>query len=230
MRERADNLLILGANGGVGRHLVAFALEAGFSVTALVRPQAAYDPPAGVRLVRGDWLAPDASPEALDSAMRGVDVVLSCVGMRRKNPRNPWSASLSPADLTSVSGTRISAAMGRHGVRRVVAISAAGVGDSAARLNWLMRGLLATTMIGQAYRDLAVMEQIFADSSLDWLAPRPTRLFDGPRSGNVQVVDHFATSHAISRADVAHWMLAALRQHPWPAPEWGGRTPQITGA
>ena len=106
---------------------------------------------------------------------------------------------------------------------------AAGVGDSEARLNWPMRALLALSMIGTAYRDLATMESIFATSELDWACPRPTRLTDEPASGRVRVVDAFTTRDAIARADVATRMLDALELPSWPAPAWGGRTPQISG-
>ncbi len=107
--------------------------------------------------------------------------------------------------------------------------SAAGVGDSAASLNLPMRFLLATTMIGAAYADLAAMEDILATSGLDWSAPRPTRLTDGPPTGRIAVVDAFSAAAAISRADVAAWMLDALDLPAWPAPGWGTRAPQITG-
>jgi hypothetical protein len=35
---------------------------------------------------------------------------------------------------------------------------------------------------------------------------------------------------AISRADVADWMVQALAEPVWPAAAWGARTPQITSA
>ncbi len=107
--------------------------------------------------------------------------------------------------------------------------SAGGVGDSAVHLNLPMRLLLATTMIGTAYADLAAMEAALAASGLDWLAPRPTRLTDGPATGRIAVVDAFSAAAAISRADVAAWMLDALDQPTWPSVGWRTRTPQITG-
>ena len=103
--------------------------------------------------------------------------------------------------------------------------SAAGVGDSAASLNLPMRFLLATTMIGED----GGAETRYLHSGLDWSAPRPTRLTDGPPTGRIAVVDAFSAAAAISRADVAAWMLDALDLPAWPAPGWGTRAPQITG-
>ncbi len=219
-------LLILGGTGGVGRHLVKGALAAGHRITLLVRPETSFEPAAGsdFRVVRGDVLV----GEALHEAMDGAEAVLSSIGMQRKNPANPWSASVSPGELTSVAARRIIASMKGRGVKRVIAVSAAGVGDSEARLNLLMRFFLATTMIGPAYVDLARMESTFAESGLDWLAPRPTRLTDGPQATRIKVVDAFGLNDAISRADVARFMLRALELPSWPSLEWGSRTPQIS--
>lgn len=221
---KALKLLILGGTGGVGRQLVAQASAAGHELTLLVRPTTACEAPEGVRVLRGLL---DDRPR-LDEAMAGADAVLSCIGMQRANPANPWSASRSPEDLTSATARLIVAAMREHGVPRIVAVSAAGVGDSAAQLNLVMRFFLATSMIGTAYADLARMEAVYAESGLDWLAPRPTRLMDGAATGRVAVVERFGTRAAITRADVARWMLDALSVPSWPDPSWGGRTPQIS--
>lgn len=219
-------LLLIGATGGVGRHLASQALARGHSGTVLLRPSSSAPEPEGWRVVRG----PLDDPAVLDAAMQGADAVLSCIGMQRRNPANPWSRSLSPPDLTSSTASHIVAAMQRQGARRIIAVSAAGVGDSRGDLNALMRFFLATTMIGTAYRDLAQMEEVYAASGLDWLAPRPTRLREGTPSPIVRVVEAFGMGDAIARADVARWMLDALEVPQWPSPAWQGRTPQISGA
>lgn len=213
-------LLVLGASGGVGRHVAAQAVEAGHAVTALVRAETPWKAPEGVRVLRGDVL--DA--RALDGALEGADAVLSSLGMKRVNPANPWSPLASPADFNSRSAEAVVAAMKRAGVGRVVAVSAAGVGDSARAMNLLMRVLVARSNVGVAYRDLAVMERVYAESGLDWLTPRPTRLTDGPRTNRVKTVTAFGSFDAIARADVAAWMLARLDD-----PRWTDRSPQITG-
>jgi putative NADH-flavin reductase len=216
-------LLVLGGTGKVGRRVVAQAIERGHNVTLLVRPSTASDVPSGARLVRG-LLNDHAS---LDDAMRDSDAVLSSIGMQRANPSNPWSRALSEPDVTSSTARYIVASMMRCAVRRIVAVSAAGVGDSAARLNLVMRFFLATTMIGQAYEDLARMESIYADSGLDWIAPRPTRLTD-ESTKPIRIVERFGSLDAIARSDVARFMLDALDLVEWPAPEWRSRTPQIS--
>ena len=219
-------VLVLGASGGVGRQLVAEAVAAGHAVRALVRGEPPAPGVSGVQWLRGDVL----DPAALAGAVAGVDAVLSALGMRRRAVANPWSAILGSATFNSESATAIVAAMRAAGVGRVVAVSAAGVGDSAPAMNAVMRGLVATSSIGVAYRDLATMEGIFASSGLDVLLPRPTRLTDGPATGRVRVTASFGAWDAISRADVARWMVGALGAPVWPPPGCANPWPQITGA
>jgi uncharacterized protein YbjT (DUF2867 family) len=214
-------IIVFGASGLCGRHLVEQAAAAGHTVTAQVRDGADFDPPAGVRVLRGDPL--DA--EFVARAVPGHDAVASGLGLRRKNPANPWSRLTSPPDFCSRSAANIIAAMRAAGLRRVTAISAAGVGESAARMNWLMRALVAHSTVGAGYRDLEVMERRYAESGLDWQTPRPTRLTDGPRTGRVRETDAFPLTAAIARADVAGYLLAQLE-----APGFALRTPTITGA
>lgn len=214
-------LIVFGASGQCGRFLVDLAAAAGHQVSAQVREGTAFTPPAGVRLLRGDPL----DREFVARAIAGHDRVASGLGLRRRDPRNPWSPLVSPPDFASCSAAHIVAGMRAAGVSRVCAISAAGVADSAARMNWLMRFLVAYSNVGVAYRDLAVMEQVYADSGLEWQTPRPTRLTDGPARGRVHETDAFPMSAAIARADVAAYVLAQLE-----APAFSARTPTITGS
>lgn len=208
-------LLVLGATGGVGRHIVSQAQQRGHDVIALVRPETAYDGPC----LRGD----PCDAAVVRSALDGVGCVVSSLGMRRKNVLNPFSAILGRTDLGAASARAIVDAMRGAGVGKLVAVSAAGVAESAPGMNVVMRGLVASSNIGVAYRDLAEMEKIFADSDLDWCAVRPVTLTDGAHTGRVRVVGHFGAFMTISRADVAHHVLDRVDV------SGGPRLPQIAG-
>lgn len=213
------NLLVLGASGGCGQWLVRLARERGHHVRALVRPATPFNPPAGIEVIRGEVL----DEGVLDRALEGCEAVLSALGIKRKTPWNPWSALASPPDLATQAARLLAEAMPGHEVRRVVAISAGGVGESVRGLHPLLRWLIANSNVAASYRDLAGMEAVFADSGLDWLAVRPTTLRAGPPTGSVQVVQHFGLLSRISRGDVAAWMLAAA-ERPEPFTE---RTPML---
>jgi uncharacterized protein YbjT (DUF2867 family) len=195
-------LLVLGASGGCGAHVVRLALARGHEVTALVRAETDYGPPAGAAVVRDDVLRPGAIAEAA----RGHDAIVSCLGIRRRHPGNPWSGLVSPADFTSRTARAIVEAAHAAGIRRVVAISAAGVADSAPRMSALLRFVFGISRVGTAYRDLAAMEAVFAASDLDWTCVRPVTLANGAAQASRET-DRFALTAKIDREAVAAWIL-----------------------
>lgn len=211
------NVMVLGASGGVGMHLMRLATAAGHSVTAVSRSK--IDVGAGVTLALGDV----SRDGFLDEVMAGHGALLSSLGIRRKSPANPWSALSSPPDFCSATARRIVSAMKRNGLSRVIAVSASGVGDSRPGLNAMMRLFVGYSQVGVAYRDLEAMEAVYRESGLDWCCVRPTGLKDGPVTGRVKECEAFRFNAWISRADVADWMVSHLA-----ADLSRSRTPTIT--
>ncbi len=212
-------LLVLGASGGCGRWLCRLASERGHRVRALVRRSTPFEALDGVEVIRGDVL----DDRVLDHALGGCDAVLSALGIKRTSPLNPWSAIASPLDLTARVAEQLSEAMPRHGIRRVVAISAAGVGESLPAVHPVIRWMIGHSRMAASYEDLAAMEATLATSGLDWLAVRPTTLTDGPPEETVHQVSRYGLLRHVSRGSVAAWMLDALdAEEPL-----GGRTPMI---
>lgn len=220
-------IVVFGGSGGVGRHVVSGAIARGWSVTALVREGTPLDAPPAARIVRGDVLDPAALGSLFDHAREDgpIDAVVSSLGVKRRVPANPYSAATSPPGFCARSAELICAAAKSAGIPRLIAVSAAGVAESAAAMNLVMRVLVATSTIGVAYRDLAEMEQVYARSGVDWLCPRPVTLTDRADTGEVRVVDRFGATMTISRSAVARWALDRVESgfdvdaH--------GRTPQI---
>lgn len=109
-------VLVTGATGFLGRHLVAQLLDAGFAVRVLCRGQA--DFPAPVEVVRGDVTV----PADVDRAVQGVDAVFHLAGMVSRNPADaPLLAQV------HVDGTHhVCDAAARSGVARLVHASSSG--------------------------------------------------------------------------------------------------------
>jgi uncharacterized protein YbjT (DUF2867 family) len=200
-------ILVLGASGGVGRWLVRLAAERGHKVTALARPAATLHAPPAVHVTRGDPL----DPGVVASAVQGQDAVASCVGIRRAGV-SPWAPLRSPANLTESIARALVPVMERAGVRRLVAISAGGVGDSMAQLTTPVRWLVTRGNVAVAYGDLARMEAVLRASALDWLAVRPVTLAHGPPTGRVRPVSRYGLTSMVRRSDVAAWMVDALER------------------
>ena len=205
-------LTIVGATGGIGRHVVDQATAAGHEVTALVRDPAGLSRP--IRHVTVDLAAPQTS--VLESAVDGSDAVLSGLGPRSK----------ADAGVAS-NGTRaIVAAMQVTGARRLVVVSAAPVGTvpSPDRPHpprhdpgdGFVMGRVLTPIVkaafGWHYEDLALMEDVVRDSGLDWTIIRPPRLTNGPLTGRYRTAlgRNLRRGLLVSRADVAHLMLRVL--------------------
>jgi putative NADH-flavin reductase len=207
-------LALFGATGGVGREVLSQALAAGHAVTAVVRNPSKLPP--DVDVVRQDLANPDL--EVLGAAMRDVNAVISAVGPHRA----------AQAGIVAPATAAITRAMGCAGVRRLVVISAAPVGvvpsthqphppryDPGDDL--VMRSVLSPLirrLFGPLYTDLAAMEDLLRDGSLDWTSVRPPRLTNGPLTRTYRTAIDRNVRHGlfISRPDVAHLMLTVLRQ------------------
>ena len=212
-------LMVVGASGQCGQWVVRLAAQEGHDVTAFVRASTPYRPPDGVRLATGDVL----DPAAVRQVMAGHDAVLSCVGPQRITPANPFSPLKSPPQFCERSARVLVDAAQATGVRRLGAISAAGVGDSAHLLPWLMTWLLRYSTVGVMYADLAEMERVYAASELDWFALRPVTLTNAAPSTSAREIPRFRMVSTIGRADVARYMIDMLG----PNPPSRSRTPFI---
>jgi putative NADH-flavin reductase len=211
-------LFVLGASGGIGKRVLTEAMKRGHTVTAHVRRSLAIQGPT---FVRGDM-----DSDAVREKLAGTDAVISCLGLRRKNPKNPFSPVTSPADLLESTIRSIIPVMQEFGVRKLICVSAAGVGDSKWKVNLPFRLMIAISKIGIAYEDMNAMEEVLANSGLDWMAVRPVTLTDEEGGGRVDLVDYYGFNSNITRADVARYMLDRVAE----PGIFFNRTPMIANA
>lgn len=196
------DLLVLGASGRTGAHLVRLAAARGHAVEAIVRPGSACPTPDGVRATVGE-----VTDEAFVAQLvRSRRTVLSCLGLRRRSLL-PWSRLLSPPDLVQ----RVTRSLAEHAEpdARVVWISAGGAGDSRAATSWPVRRMIDAGNVGVAYRDLEAAEEISSRAGRGWLAVRPVTLVPGAPTGRVAEVQRYGLFSTVRRGDVAQWMLDA---------------------
>ncbi len=210
-------LVVLGASGGCGRELVKEAARRGHTTTAVVRGSSKLEAPAGVEVLRGDL----TSVAFLQSAVRGQDVVLSALGLRMPGLA-PWAKPEVPDFLDRATPALVQA-MRAEGVKRVVAISAGGVGDSRELIPAAFKAIIATTSLRTAYAALERMERVYLESGLEVCICRPTGLTDEPATGRAVVARGFTGRATIPRADVAAWMLDTAERG-----AFEHRTPMIT--
>ena len=192
-------LIVLGATGGTGLEIVRQSLERGHSVTALVRsPDRLKQFGDRITVERGELL----NSAHLQHVIQGHDAVVSTFG-----PRVPISKD--DGNLLQRFAVALTSAMRHTNVRRVVVESVAFLfKDSILPPAYLLGRLLFPRTVA----DASAMEQVFAESELDWTMVRPPELTDKPYTGRYRVREgHLPLfGFKISRADVANFMLKAV--------------------
>jgi putative NADH-flavin reductase len=195
------NLLVFGATGRTGHQVVTQALGQGHTVTAFVRNPATF-PLTGERLrvVIGDTTRDES---AIGEALRGQDVVVSALG--RGN-------TFKSERLIERSMRLIVPSMARAGVRRLILVSAFGVGESRRDAPLIPR-IMYSSLLSDIFADKKAAEDYLRTSGLDWSVVYPVLLTDGPLTGNYRAGERLELHGMpkISRADVAHFILTEIR-------------------
>lgn len=200
-------LLIFGATGATGQHLVRLALSQGHRVTAFVR-----DPK---RLALGggslDHIVGDVMHlDSVDAAVPGHDAVLCALGTMPETTAD--RARRQPGVPVCSVGTRhILEAMSQHGCRRIVVESSTSVGESR-HTGYLGAAAFVRFVLRDVMLDKERQEDAIRASSADWTIVRPARLTDKPPTGRVQSGEglRWGLLSSVTRADTAAFMLAAL--------------------
>ena len=99
-----------------------------------------------------------------------------------------------------------------RGIRRLIAVSSSGIGDSAPMLPGFFKAFIALSAMRHVWPALNRMEERYADSGLDVTCVRPTGLSDGPATGKIVEAKKLVGQAQIARADVAAWILAELQR------------------
>ena len=188
-------VIVFGATGKTGQHVLRSALAAGHEVTGFGRSidRIEIDDPS-LELHRGDVF--DA--EALEAALAGHDAVIVCLGSTGLRDKTTLSA-----------GTKMVVdAMATAGVGRLVVMSAAAVGESWKQIPWSSR-LLFRTMLRNILADHQAQERIVEQSALNWTIVRPAVLKDDPGTGNYTATNTGPITK-INRADIAAALVDQL--------------------
>lgn len=194
------NIVIFGASGRTGLHLVVQALAMGHHATAVVRRperfRVSFD---RLRVVAGDALG----ERSFDEALIGQDAVISALGI------TGVANSLRPMTFHVDTVRNILSGMRRHDIRRFVGITSVGVVHGPTTPHWYRMTL--QPLLRHKYGDMQRMEEAVAESALDWTVIRPVRLTNGSLTQcyRSNLNGTIADGTSISRADVAD---AALRQ------------------
>ncbi|MFO0699806.1 MAG: NAD(P)H-binding protein [Nitrospira sp.] len=205
-------IAIIGASAGIGLHCVQRALQKGHEVVTLSRRVVPI--PDQAKLKRVQRSATDAN--AVRTAVEGAEAVLVTLGTKSPLPTTMFSDSsrilLQVLNEIGSSPT-------------LIVLTGFGTGDSWNYNSFPMK-ILFTLALKQVYMDKAVQEQLIVAGYARWEIVRPGRLTNGSMTGRYRVLDELVEGMkvgAISRADVAHFMVTQAEQ-----PSYLGKYPALS--
>jgi putative NADH-flavin reductase len=188
-------LIVVGATGRTGRHVIDEALMRGHSVTAVVSQTGSLDPRDGLLVAPGDPL----QTHDLERLLPRHDAVISCLGRRSR---------ADPSLLRDAAAATV-ATMASSGLRRYLLVS-----QGLLFPGWNPMLLILRLMLRSYVADSSGMERLVSASDTDWTIVRPPRLLDGGAAHGykVKVGARPSGSSAMQRRDLAAFMVDAVEK------------------
>jgi uncharacterized protein YbjT (DUF2867 family) len=190
-------VLVLGATGKTGQLVVQEALAKGHAVTVLSRDPNKLQQRQKVRALGGN----STNAGDVKRAMEGQDAVIDVVG-----GATPYRSTTLETDTAQ----NTIAAMRTMGVKRLVVVTMMGLGESREQAPFWYRYLLMTTFLRGSSKDKGNVEKAVMASGMEFVIARPPILKDDPATGQVRLLEAGETGHAITRGDLARFLVEQL--------------------
>lgn len=187
-------VIVFGATGGVGQHVVEMAVAAGHEVTAFARTPEKLTT-AGVNMIQGDAF----NAQQVADAIVGQEAVISCLGS---------STGMKKSNELETMGKNIADGMEKAGVKRLIYCASAGVdGEIPGIMGKMMMKMLANPLA-----DHRAALNYYKSKDVVYTIARPMGLKDEPlKTDYKEAIDTVPKgSSSIPRASVAHFMVKAL--------------------
>lgn len=193
-------VIVFGATGTVGTHVIQQSLDKGYTTTAFCRhPDKLLVAHAKLHTVSGDV----TRYEDVQRSIKNQEAVIIVLGSGKNRK----------GTVRSRGTQNVIQAMREHSVKRLVCQTTLGCGDSRSNLNFFWKHIMFGWFLKQVFLDHELQEEYVRNSGLDWTIIRPGAFTNGPNTGNYQ---HGFDAHEtslklkIARADVADFALRQL--------------------
>lgn len=195
-------IALFGATGRTGRLVLQKLLDRQYAVKILVRDPAKLPSlPPSVTVIQGSVTDRDR----VFATIAGCDAVITVIGHTKDTPPR----------MQELATGHIIAAMAQAHIRRIIALTGAGVFSPGDRPNWLDRALTFVLSIVAHHRlqDGIRFAAVLRASTLDWTLVRAPLLHNRPARGAFQVglAGSPQLSFQLSRHDLADFIVAQLR-------------------
>jgi putative NADH-flavin reductase len=200
---------VISTTGRTGLLIVEEALKQGYDLNVLARDKNKISfSSKSIKVYQGT----PAHRTDLAAAMQGCEVVISALGIARASDA-PWSKLITPKNFISESMKNVIAEAGQQNLKRLITISAWGVGETKKEIPFWLRWLINYTNLRPVYAEHESGEILLANSNLNWTAVRPVALNDSKKIKTLKVsFNNFPKpSLYISRQSVAKFMVDIVK-------------------
>lgn len=203
---------IIGASAGIGLQCARLALEKGHEITTLSRRIVPLPDHQKLKMVQGSA----TTLNDLRTAVHGAEAVLVTLGVK-----SPFATTL----FSDSARLLLQVLQETNASPTLLVLTGFGAGDSWGYNSFPMK-LMFTLLLKKVYADKSEQEHVVAEAYPRWEIVRPGRLTNGTMTGHYRVLDSLVEGMkvgAISRSDVAHFMLAQAEH-----PTYLGKYPALT--
>lgn len=192
-------ILIIGASGKTGNLILSKALAKGYQIKVFARDISKFNSYNNLEVFQGDL----NDVEKLSQVMEGVDAVLITLGNKASQMSKPLFTFAIP---------NIIKAMEKVGVKRVINLSALGVGETYANAGFPCN-IFAKTILKENFADHEKGEGNLETSNLYWTTIHPALLYTGKNESHKPKFFNAITKSQVwglsmtSRQDIAALML-----------------------
>lgn len=191
------NIAVIGASAGIGLETVKRALDRNHFVTSLSRTEMPLSKQPNLQIIYGNAL----DKAVFQKAIAGADAVIVTIGTRK---------GMEPTTLYSDFG-KLLIKVQKETPTQVpyIIVTSHGVGESRPYVSWFVN-VFIKYFLKYVVADKTVMEEMIAESDINYIFVRPGRLLDGPLTEKYKIIKELYKGvkiDGISRADVADYMV-----------------------
>jgi putative NADH-flavin reductase len=199
-------VLIFGATGFSGKAILKEALTKNYQVTILVRnAKAVTIQNKNLTIVEGNVL----DNIIVNKVLQNQDAVIQCLGVNGKGDGKPTT-------FVSDANNIIIDEMSKSNVKRLIAMSIAGSGNSINFVPWVVRKIVLPYFmkwLQVLIDDKNRMEPMIMNSQLDWTIVRCAGILDKPIKGIVNdTLTGKGLKFSITLPDMAKFIVAQLEE------------------